>query len=95
MATICQIGCGMIGKVMALDISKRHDLHLSDLDSSALKEVKTLDPSIKTKCFNVNDYGMLKSFLKPADIVYLLSQAIWDINCQIIIGSKKIYLFFS
>ena len=37
MATICQIGCGMIGKVMALDISKRHDLHLSDLNRSALK----------------------------------------------------------
>ena len=71
MATICQIGCGMIGKVMALDISKRHDLHLSDLDSSALKEIKTLDPTIKTKCFNVNDSDMLKSFLKPADIVLL------------------------
>ena len=42
MATVCQIGCGMIGKVMALDISKRHDLHLSDLDRSALKEIKTL-----------------------------------------------------
>ena len=69
MATICQIGCGMIGKVMALDISKRHDLHLSDLDSSALKEVKTLDPTIETKCFDVNNIDMLKSFLKPADIV--------------------------
>ena len=71
MATICQIGCGMIGKVMALDISKRHDLHLSDIDSSALKEVKTIDPTIKTKCFNVNDYDMLESFLNPADIVLL------------------------
>ena len=71
MATICQIGCGMIGKVMALDISKRHNLHLSDLDSSALKEIKALDPTIKTKCFNVNDRDMLKSFLKPADIVLL------------------------
>ena len=71
MATICQIGCGMIGKVMALDISKRHDLHLSDLDRSALKEIKTLDPTIKTKCFNVNDSDMLKSFLKPADIVLI------------------------
>ena len=71
MATICQIGCGMVGKVMALDISKRHDLHLSDLDRSALKEIKTLDHTIKTKCFNVNDSDMLKSFLKPADIVLL------------------------
>ena len=71
MATICQIGCGMIGRVMALDISKRHDLHLSDLDKPALKKVKTLDPTIKTKCFNVDDSEQLKSFLKPADIVLL------------------------
>ena len=71
MATICQIGCGMIGKVIAIDISKRHDLHLSDLDRSALKEIKNLDPTIKTKCFNVNDSDKLKSFLKPADIVLI------------------------
>ena len=69
MATVCQIGCGMIGKVMALDISKKHDLHLSDIDQSSLSEVKALDPSIKTKCFNFNDIDVLKSFLEPADIV--------------------------
>ncbi len=71
MATICQIGCGMIGKVMALDISKKHDLYLSDLDSYALKKVKNLNPKINTQCFDVNDTVMLKSFLKPADIVLL------------------------
>ena len=69
MSTVCQIGCGMIGKFMALDISKRHDLHLSDIDQSSLSEVKALDPSIKTKCFNFNDFDVLRSFLKPADIV--------------------------
>ena len=69
MATVCQIGCGMIGKVMAIDISKRHDLHLSDIDQSSLSEVKALDPTIRTKCFNFNDIDVLKSFLEPADIV--------------------------
>ena len=71
MSTICQIGCGMIGKAMALDIAKRHDLHLSDFNRSALREIKTLDPTIKTKCFNVNDSDMLRCFLKPADIVLI------------------------
>ena len=90
MATICQIGCGMIGKVMALDISKRHDLHLSDLDSSALKEVKTLDPTIETKCFDVNNIDMLKSFLKPADIVVLAVPGHMGYKLlEIIIGFKK------
>ena len=63
MATVCQIGCGMIGKVMALDISKRHDLYLSDLNQCSLYEVKALDSNIKTKCFNFNDIEILKTFL--------------------------------
>ena len=90
MATICQIGCGMIGKVMALDISKRHDLYLCDLDRSALGAVKTLDPRIKTKCFDVNDYEVLKSFLKPADIVLLAVPGYMGYKLlEVIIGFKK------
>ena len=69
MSPVCQIGCGMIGKVIALDISKRHDLYLSDFKQSSLSEVKALDSTIETHCFNFNDIDALKSFLKPADIV--------------------------
>ena len=90
MATVCQIGCGMIGKVMALDISKRHDLHLSDIDQSSLSEVKALDPSIKTKCFNFNDIDVLKSFLEPADIVLVAVPGHLGYNLlKTIIGLKK------
>tara|TARA_B100001248_G_C27338128_1_gene434869 strand:- start:112 stop:1194 length:1083 start_codon:yes stop_codon:yes gene_type:complete len=90
MATICQIGCGMIGKVMALDISKRHDLHLSDLNQSSLYEVKALDPTIKTKCFNFNNINILKSFLEPADIVLVSVPGHLGYNLlKTIIGLKK------
>lgn len=90
MATVCQIGCGMIGKVMAIDISKRHDLHLSDIDQSSLSEVKALDPSIKTKCFNFNNIDVLKSFLEPADIVLVAVPGHLGYNLlKTIIGLKK------
>ena len=90
MATICQIGCGMIGKVMALDISERHDLHLSDLNQSSLYEIKTLDPTIKTKCFNFNNINVLKSFLEPADIVLVAVPGHLGYNLlKTIIGLKK------
>ncbi len=90
MATICQIGCGMIGKVMAIDISKRHDLHLSDLNQSSLYEVKALDPTIKTKCFNFNNSNILASFLEPADIVLVAVPGHLGYNLlKTIIGLKK------
>ena len=34
MSVVCQIGGGMIGEIMAHDISKRHELHLADLDEN-------------------------------------------------------------
>ena len=90
MATVCQIGCGMIGKVMALDISKKHDLYLSDIDQSSLSEIKALDPTINTKCFNFNDIDVLKSFLEPADIVLVAVPGHLGYNLlKTIIGLKK------
>ena len=40
MAKICQIGAGLIGKTMAIDLSKDHDLHLADfnIDNSGTLE---------------------------------------------------------
>ena len=90
MSTVCQIGCGMIGKVMALDISKRHDLYLSDFKQTSLSEVKALDSSIKTECFNFNDIDALKSFLEPADIVSIAVPGHLGYNLlKTIIGLKK------
>ena len=40
MAKIFQIGAGLVGKAMALDLSKDHDLHLADFDVKNLKKGK-------------------------------------------------------
>jgi len=71
MATICQIGSGLIGKVIALDLMERHDVHIADINQIELNKIKVLNPKIKTKNFDFNDFDTLKSFVDPADIVLL------------------------
>jgi len=71
MSVVCQIGGGMIGKIMALDISKRHELHLADLNENVLRNIKKTNPSIITKHIDANDLNKLEEFIAPADIVLL------------------------
>ena len=71
MAKICQIGAGLIGKTMAIDLSKDHDLHLADFNEDNLKRVHSIDPTIKIEHINVRSKPDLKSFIQPADIVLL------------------------
>ena len=42
MAKVFQIGAGLVGKTMAIDLSKDHDLHLADFDVENLKKVKKM-----------------------------------------------------
>ena len=37
MAEIYQIGAGMIGQAMALDLAKNHNVHLADLKISEIR----------------------------------------------------------
>ena len=40
MANIYQIGAGLVGKAMALDLAKEHNLFLADKDSILLQSIK-------------------------------------------------------
>jgi saccharopine dehydrogenase-like NADP-dependent oxidoreductase len=71
MANIYQIGAGLVGKAMALDLAKEHNVFLADKDSILLQSIKNEFPSIKTQILDVNDEGELSKFIKPADIVLL------------------------
>ena len=44
MAKVFQIGAGLVGKTMAIDLSKDHDLHLADFNVENLKKVKSINP---------------------------------------------------
>ncbi len=71
MAKVFQIGAGLVGKTMAIDLSKDHDLHLADFDVENLKKVKSINPQIKVENLNIKNKLDLKNFIQPADIVLL------------------------
>ena len=71
MAKVFQIGAGLVGKTMAIDLSEDHDLHLADFNIENLKKVKSINPLIKVENLNVKNKLDLKNFIQPADIVLL------------------------
>ena len=90
MSVVCQIGGGMIGKIMAHDISKRHELHLADLNENILKNIKKTNPSIIIKHIDANDLNQLEEFIEPADIVLLSVPGYLGYNLlKFIISLKK------
>ena len=69
MAKIAQIGAGLVGKAMALDLAEEHHVFLADFNDKPLKEVQVLNQNIITSCFDLNDTDRLIEFVSEADIV--------------------------
>ena len=49
MAKVAQIGAGLVGKAMALDLAKQHNVFLTDFDDEALKKsywIKQYSPEV-------------------------------------------------
>ena len=90
MAEIYQIGSGMIGQAMALDLAKSHKVHLADLKiENVRKEIKD-HPAIITYNLDVLNRQKLSSFIKKADIVLLAIPGYLGYNAlETIISSGK------
>jgi len=71
MANIYQIGAGLIGRAMALDLAKDHNVFLGDNNLRFLKSIQLESPSIKTQVLDVKNSKELFDFISPADIVLL------------------------
>ena len=71
MAKIAQIGAGLVGKAMALDLAKEHHVFLADFNDKALKEVQVLNQNIITSCFDLNDTDQLTEFISRSDLVLI------------------------
>ena len=69
MAKVAQIGAGLVGKAMALDLAKQHNVFLTDFNYKALKEVQSLNQNIVTSCFDLNDTDKLTEFISKSDLV--------------------------
>lgn len=71
MANVFQIGAGLVGRTMALDLSKNHKVFLADHDLNKLESIKKENGSIHIKKVNVKSFGEVSNFIKSADIVLL------------------------
>ena len=90
MAKICQVGAGMIGKTMALDLSKDHELFVADFNLDHLEYLKSISPSISTQQLDINIKSDLVKFIETADIVLLAVPGFMGYKTlKIILESKK------
>ena len=71
MAKICQIGSGMIGQTMALDLAEDHDVSLGDIDIDNVNDKIKNHPSISILKVDARDIKQVSSFIINADIVLL------------------------
>ena len=71
MAKIYQIGAGMVGSAMALDLANDNQVQLADYHPDSLSAVQKRNPSIITKQLDVTDEKSLLKWLEPADIILI------------------------
>ena len=90
MKNIYQIGAGMVGSAMAVDLSKNNNLFLADYDLEALKKIKSKNPHIQISQLDVTDDESLARWIEPADIVLLAVPGFLGYNAlKTIINSGK------
>ena len=61
--TIAILGTGMVGKAIALDLSRDYEITCFDLNKENLDEVQHKDPSINIAANDLTDYRMYGDFL--------------------------------
>ena len=71
MKKIFQVGAGLVGKTMALDLSKNYELHLGDTNLDLLNEIKNEDQSIHIQKIDIQDKENFCTWIADADIVLL------------------------
>ena len=69
MSNIIVIGAGMVGSAMAIDMAKKHEVTLTDLNQETLNRIRKEHKEIKVQPLNVTQTEMLKEYIQPFDLV--------------------------
>jgi saccharopine dehydrogenase-like NADP-dependent oxidoreductase len=69
MSNIIVLGAGMVGSAMAIDLSKKHKVTLTDLDQNVLEKVKLKCENLSIHQLNVTNKVHLKNNVKQHDLV--------------------------
>ncbi len=89
MSKIIILGAGMVGKAMAIDLSKKHEVTSVDVDSTSL-DYLSQNYNVRTKVLDVNDEEVLRTLLKDYDLVISAVPGFLGLKTMInVIKSKK------
>lgn len=69
MSSIIVLGAGMVGSAIAIDLSKKHLVTLTDIDRKRLEHVKSKCPPLNIADVNVRDTAALRAAVSPFDLV--------------------------
>ena len=69
MKNIIVLGAGMVGSAIAIDLSKKHKVTITDLNLNTLNRVKQKCSNLETNQLDVTNIDALKTKLKPFDLV--------------------------
>ena len=69
MSKIIVLGAGMVGSAMAIDMTKKHDVTVTDLSAEALKKVKEKCNELSTLKLDVTDKIKLQNTIMNFDLV--------------------------
>ncbi|MDH5367016.1 MAG: saccharopine dehydrogenase NADP-binding domain-containing protein [Cyclobacteriaceae bacterium] len=70
MSKIIVLGAGMVGSAMAIDLSKNHEVTVSDMNTEVLDKVKAKsNNTLNTLTLDVTDKTALSSAISPFDLV--------------------------
>ncbi len=69
MATICVLGCGMVGSAMARDLSTQHQVVSADKSKQALAKLKEQSENIQTVVADLTDPDAIADVIADADLV--------------------------
>ena len=69
MKNIIVLGAGMVGSAMAIDLSAKHKVTLTDINLNTLKKVKQRCPNLEIHQLDVTNQNALKESLSTFDLV--------------------------
>lgn len=63
------LGAGMVGRAIAADLAKEHEVTAFDLNAQNLEEVKKIAPSVQTVGADLAQFGEYSNWFSPFDII--------------------------
>ena len=69
MSKVIVLGAGMVGSAIAIDMAKKHDVTVTDLNQNILSKVNLRCKSLNTAVLDVTDKLKLKDIISQFDLV--------------------------